>query len=213
MKKNRVMRFASVILILTLLSTSVISGTFAKYVTKEEGTDTGRVATWGFVSDYAEGEVEITDLFMTAYDQNVLGTADVIAPGTTNSASFAFKYAGQEAAPEVAYTFAVSVEGSTIDADIENNPNIQWKLDNGDWGEWDDLMTDIKTLSGDASGTKTYAAGQLPEGFADGANHTIAWRWVFSTSDAQDIDDTEMGNKAALDEVTVKITVTATQID
>lgn len=216
MKKNRVMRFASVILILTLLSTSVISGTFAKYVTKVEGTDTGRVATWGFVSEYGTNEVQITDLFKTAYDKNVQGTADVIAPGTTNSASFAFKYAGQEAAPEVAYTFAVSVEGSTVADDIKTNPNIQWRLDNGAWGTWDQLMASIKALSGDASGSKTYAAGELPTGFSKTtANHTIVWQWIFETANDTDQDelDTAMGNKADLDDVTIQITVTATQID
>lgn len=47
MKKNKFMRIASVLLIVTLLSTSVISGTFAKYTTEAEGSDSATVAKWG----------------------------------------------------------------------------------------------------------------------------------------------------------------------
>ncbi|MFR0985955.1 MAG: hypothetical protein ACLSFZ_04975 [Frisingicoccus sp.] len=44
MKKNRMMRLASSLLVLTLLTTCVISGTFAKYTTQAGGSDTARVA-------------------------------------------------------------------------------------------------------------------------------------------------------------------------
>ena len=50
MKKNRMMRLASVLLVCVLLTTSVISGTFAKYVTSVESTDEARVANWGFTA-------------------------------------------------------------------------------------------------------------------------------------------------------------------
>lgn len=41
---------ASALLVATLLTTSVISGVFAKYTTKAEGNDTARVAKWGVVA-------------------------------------------------------------------------------------------------------------------------------------------------------------------
>ncbi len=47
MKKNRMLRLASALLILTLLTTSVIGGTFAKYVSTGSVSDTARVAKWG----------------------------------------------------------------------------------------------------------------------------------------------------------------------
>ena len=47
MKKNRMLRTASALLVLTLLTTSTIGGTFAKYVTSGRATDTARVAKWG----------------------------------------------------------------------------------------------------------------------------------------------------------------------
>lgn len=208
MKKNKMMRLASLLLVAVLLTTSIIGGTFAKYVTTAEGSDSARVATWGFKAE--DSEIALTDLFKTAYDKNVQGAADVIAPGTTNSASFAFKFEGQEAAPEVAYTFVVSTDGSKIAADIEDNANIQWKLDTNEWGTWDKMIADIEALDGDES----FDAGELPAGFTANADaHTVAWQWVFNTSDAADEVDTAMGNKSTLDEVELVIKITATQVD
>ncbi len=244
MKKNRMMRLASVLLVCVLLTTSVISGTFAKYTTTASSSDNARVAYWGFQST---NSMDLTNLFSTQYikekvDSN--GTVksadgdDVIAPGTAGSASFAFAYAeigGTAAAdttaqainaPEVKYSFTVAVEESCAEA-IKNNKNIQWKLDEGTWGSWDDMITAIKNLSGsaDGSGTATYEAGNLPAAFSKSDDtHTISWQWLFETADdtttanvdemaAQDAIDTEMGNKAILDTCSIKITITATQID
>ena len=47
MKKNVMMRVASIMLVLVLMSSSVISGTFAKYVTSGESKDNARVAKFG----------------------------------------------------------------------------------------------------------------------------------------------------------------------
>ena len=220
MKKNKAMRLASALLVLTLLTTCAISSTFAKYVTKAEGTDKARVAKWGFEGG---STIAITDLFKTAYDKNVQGAADVIAPGTTNSATFGFTYGGAAGAtaPEVAYTFTVSTDGSTCERSIKDNPNIQWKLDGGDWSSWDDLLNAINALSGDMSGTNTYNPGQLPEAFKTAGTHTVSWRWLFDettpieggTVQNNDATDTAMGNATDLADVTLKITVAATQLD
>ena len=49
MKKNFMMRAASVLLVAVMLTTCAISGTFAKYVTAKEGSDSARVAKFGVV--------------------------------------------------------------------------------------------------------------------------------------------------------------------
>lgn len=230
MRKNKMMRAASGLLVAVLLSTCAISGTFAKYTTSANGTDSARVAKWGFQS----ATVTLNDLFKSAYDTTTDSTvksddgAHVIAPGTTNSGTFDFTYGGadidkngtKDDAPEVAYQFTVSTAGSQIAPDIKNNTNIQWKLDDdGTWGTWDDMIAAIQNLSGAATGTQRYEPGQLPEAFKKaGANtHTVYWRWLFDTSGndmvAQDVKDTTMGNRETLDEVKLQITITATQID
>lgn len=224
MKKNKIMRLASALLVLTLMTTCAISSTFAKYTTSTTGGDKARVAKWGF-TDTANSQITLNDLFKTAYDKNVTGKADVIAPGTTNSADFKFAYNTTDngaTAPEVAYTFTVSTDGSNCAEAIKNNPNIQWKLDTGEWGTWDDMIAAIKALSGDETGTKTYNPGELPAAFKDNTTtHTVSWQWAFekkanttATPDAkQDETDTGMGNAAALANVELHIAVTATQVD
>lgn len=221
MKKNKMMRAASALMVATLLTTSVISGTFAKYTTSANTQDGARVAVWGFKPT----TINISNLFKNAYDSTVKSgdehQCDVIAPGTTGRAEFGFTYNGSVDAPEVAYTFSVDTEGSLCSEYIENNPNILWKLDDGAFGTWDKLLADIEALSGDSSGTKKYAPGELPEAFKQaGANlHTVTWKWIFDenasnheTTANNDENDTALGNDATAG-VNLKITITATQID
>ena len=66
MKKNVMMRVASVLLIAVLMSTCVISGTFAKYTTSETGSDSARVAKWGVTID-----VTVDGAFATEYEATV----------------------------------------------------------------------------------------------------------------------------------------------
>lgn len=227
MKKNKMMRTAAVLGVAALLTTSALSGTLAKYTTQVSSEDSARVATWGFT----QSSIDISELFKDAYDnENVQGDnkTNVIAPGTSNSVKFSFTYAGQEKAPEVAYTFKVDTTGSSCAEDIKKNTNIQWKLDNGTWGTWDAMITAIEALDGNIKADETagtpddyYKPGTLPTAFpGKGENqHTVAWRWVFDenvedgTKANKDSDDTALGNKDTLDNVTLKITITATQID
>ncbi len=223
MKKNTMMRIASALLVLTLLSTCAISGTFAKYVTTATGDDSARVANWGFTTT----TMNISNLFANAYKYNetaaatgeestsVVGTssADVIAPGTAGSATFKFAYDGQEAAPEVAYNFEVSTTGSECATDIQSNTAITWSLDNGAYGTWNELIAAIEKLDGSEEGAKEYAPGELPTGFSASDDvHTISWKWDFA-KEGNDSTDTALGNKATLDSVKLVITVTATQVN
>lgn len=220
MKKTKLMRAALLLLVLTLITSCFVGGTFAKYTTSASSEDSARVAKWGFTAN--NSSVVLTDLFKAAYDTTVNGKADVIAPGTTNSATFKFEYNTTDngaTAPEVAYTFTVSTTGSEIADDIKNNTNIKWKLDNGDWGTWDQLLAAIGDLDGNKPSDR-YEAGTLPAAFEKGNDeHTVAWKWAFETTTtdgvdaAQDKADTDMGNAANLATVKLVITVSATQID
>ena len=218
-RRNNAMRAAGGIAVAAILSTCVVAGTFAKYTTVSTATDTARVAKWGFAND-ANSQLMMDDLFKSAYDKNVKGAADVIAPGTANASTFKMVYNTSDgaAAPEVAYTFSVNTDGSSCADGIKNNPNIQWRLDDGAWGSWEQAMAQVRALSGDPSGVKTYAAGELPSGFyGDGSQtagagaHTIAWQWLYG--DGYDKLDTALGNADELGQVAVKIAVSATQID
>lgn len=116
MKKNHTMRAASLLLVLTLITSCFVGGTFAKYTTKIAGSDTARVAKFG---------VELTadsTLFEKSYGEDDPGTPpgtlsvladnddDVIAPGTTGTATF-FTISGD---PEVDVQVTASLGAFTM---------------------------------------------------------------------------------------------------
>jgi len=207
MKKNKMMRIASVLLVAVLLSTCAISGTFAKYVTSSSSSDTARVAYWGFNAT----TFSIENLFSATYT-NVASNdqKDVIAPGTEGSATFSFK-PQNATAPEVAYKITVTATGTCPD-DIVNNTNIQWKLDNGEWGTFASMCSAITALS-----TDTVTAGQFDESWGAESTHTVSWQWLINeNSDAtntQNIKDTALANKTTLDSVSLTISIVAEQVD
>ena len=230
MRKNKMMRFASALMIATLLSTSVISGTFAKYVTSVTVEDAARVAYWGF-DQAAIATFELFDHGDVRIKSS--NTDKVIAPGSTAEATFAFGYTNATTpvvtAPEVDYSFSVNVTTTGTYDKLDANPNFTWYLQKGTeaattYGTVAELVAAIKNLSGDASGTKEYKAGNLPAAFTSAdEQYKIGWNWEFTTADdggtpedemaAQDAVDTAMGNMSDLNEIGIKIVITATQID
>ena len=227
MKKNKIMRLASALLVLTLMTTCAISSTFAKYTTSTTGSDKARVAYWGF----DQGANTTLNLFSKTYD-NVVGAEKVVAPGTSGNSSFAFGYTNNDGknitAPEVAYDLTVDVKTNPA-ADykaLDENKDFTWTLTKkkgetattvGTYQTVADLTAALKNLSGDASGTKRYTAGQLPADFTSAdETYTIGWNWAFEDNNktaAQDATDTDMGNAQTLDNVELTITITATQVD
>jgi len=230
------MRLASVLLVLTLLSTSVISGTFAKYTTSDSSEDSARVAKWGF--EATDNAVVLDNLFEKSYGTSGPGDGkyvlsanedNVIAPGTKNEVPFTFSYdtsSNTISAPEVDYTFEVTVDttGSNT-TNLDANPNFYWTLDGTTYDTLDALKTAIEALDGNKPNNR-YEAGKLPEAFygtsAEGAkSHTIGWEWKFENDadvpadDFTDEDefDTAMGNADSLENIYIKITITATQIN
>jgi hypothetical protein len=86
MKKNKFMRLASVMLMLCLITTCAISGTFAKYTTNGKAQDSARVAKWGMVITVT-GDNAFADAYdvgagvKTVVSQGATGDS-VVAPGT-----------------------------------------------------------------------------------------------------------------------------------
>jgi len=108
------MRAASALLVAVLLTTSTISGTFAKYVTTSEAKDEARVAKWGvelqvvgnlFGDTYSKKDANTitvnNDAEATVRSYNTTDAVDgddVLAPGTKNDDGFTFSINGT---PEV----------------------------------------------------------------------------------------------------------------
>ena len=107
MKKNVMMRLSALLLVAVLLTTCVISGTFAKYTTADDATDSATVAAWGIelsvtgddvLYDDAKTGNEVTALKVT--------TNALAAPGTYQKLATV----ALSGTPEVAYSITVDVD-------------------------------------------------------------------------------------------------------
>ncbi len=122
MKKNMMMKLASILLVAVLLSTAGIGGTFAKYVTTDETEDQARVAKWGvtalvsgnlYGAHYNDNNAGADANKVTLSTQNSVdasnGTDTIVAPGTKSDKGITIAIAGT---PEVANAVAVTKTAS-----------------------------------------------------------------------------------------------------
>lgn len=163
MKKNKMMRIASVLLVAVLISTCAISGTFAKYVTRVEGEDTARVAKWGILltvdGDAFGTEYKATDAAYLAADGTISVESSneekVVAPGTSsdNVSEKAVKYVATVAGtPEVATRYTLEGKGIkdvVLPAGTYKDYTNLVKAADGTWG-----YTDTFTLAKDYAPVK-----------------------------------------------------------
>lgn len=128
MKKNRFVKIATAMTVLSLMTLCVVGTTFAKYTTGSNAEDTARVAKWGvevstsgtlFGKAYATNGttnsdeiVAWTNSYVNAASAVSVDGDSIVAPGTKNSTGIQIKIAGQ---PEVNFkTTATSTAVSDI---------------------------------------------------------------------------------------------------
>lgn len=235
MRKNKMMRLASALLVAVLLTTSVISGTYAKYVTENTGSDEARVAKWG-VTVTANG-----DAFETKYEKGSDTEIDftvvtdpkgdgkkLVAPGTTHNLVTMTLSGKPEVAVKVEYDATLELTGWAL-ANGEVYCPIIFRVNNHDYKIGGDIPTgeQITTIDGLTTAVKNAIAEYNAEYDAntDLAEETevatpdVSWRWPFETTIngvLQDSADTYLGNQASIGNApTVKLTIktTVTQID
>ena len=190
------MSIIALLLVAVLVTSSSVSGTYAKYTSTFEGTtDTARVAKWSFkINDSAVTNSFDFDLFNTVNDTDPLAGSEtdvkvgsgetIIAPGTKGSFNIKLENASEV---EAAYT---------IDYTVTNNDNIPVEF-SIDGNNWTTSLADVTTP------VRVNMGGQ--------ANVTIYWRWTFTETDRDD-DDTLLGTNGSAT-ISVKADVTVTQID
>lgn len=225
MKKNVMMKLASFLLVGVMLSTSAISGTYAKYVTADEGSDTARVAKFGvevsvsgstFANEYAKDD----NSFTLAANSVVSCDSDenVVAPGTQDEMAAIEITGTPEVAVRVTYDATVDLNDNWVDEDgnfycpliiyINENPIYGLGFDSAEAMETA-LMNIIKDYS------KDYEAKTTLEDMAD-ENLAIRWEWPFSTGAENDERDTYLGDQAADGEhgsISIDVSATVTQIN
>lgn len=228
MKKNNTMRVAAGLAVAALLSTCLVSGTYAKYTTSKGSSDNARVAKWGveiaanggsaFSGKYAKDDVTFTKGDNAVVAQ---GSYNVVAPGTKGE----FKAATVSGKPEVAVRVdneaKITLNGWIGDA---GHPNgfycpLTFKVngkavDLSNCDSADAVQNAIQTAVHATSGD--YAAGTELSN-ANSAN--IEWAWAFENGNdeaakkATDEKDTALGDLAAAPTISIAVTTTVTQID
>lgn len=104
MKKNWFLRIGLIALVLTVATTCLVGGTFAKYTTTVSGADTIEVARFGFTA------TDATDALATpAATLNLFDNAATGATGTV---------AANNIAPGVGGTFYIVLDATTTDVDL-----------------------------------------------------------------------------------------------
>lgn len=234
-KNNALMRASGILLVLTLGTSCFVGGTFAKYVTENQGDDTARVAKWG---------VEITgdyDIFNTQYQKDdvdadgsitntVTSTEKVVAPGTTKTYDGITVTGVPEVAVRVETVAEVELGDNWTDADGNYYCPLEFTIGSDT----------IKGLDYDNVNSFEYAIKDAIEEIGKGSasegeyapntdlsqqniSTAVTWEWPFEgatgTEGSQDNGkDTALGDKAANDAdnaptITLSIKTTVTQID
>lgn len=235
MKKNRMMRLASGLLVAVLLTTCAISGTFAKYVTRDSGSDFARVAKWGvtveaesfnlFADTYKTDDTTAT--FSGNYSVDSADDEDVFAPGTKGTfADFAIT-GTPEVAVDVAVVATVEVSGDwLVDGDFYC-PIVITVGDTAICGlDYDDAADFADAIKAELDGKSAqYAPNQ--DLTAIDANFDISWEWAFEDADHVALDcncaagaqtdakDTVLGDKAVAGDlkIAIGVEISVTQID
>lgn len=222
MKKNKMMRIASILMVAVLLSTCAISGTFAKYVTADSDQDTARVAKWGVTVDVVVDGAFNTeyDADVTANDQQAQAIAksvvssteeNLVAPGTNGTLLSKAKITG---APEVAVNIKkvadLVLTGWAVDVTNDGQDNAVYYCPlviNGIKGT-DYASADAFEEAVEAS----LAVNVNCQPNADLAmDTTVAWSWAFTGNDNE--KDTALGNLADAPKISFTYTITVEQID
>ena len=221
MKKNKIMRIASVLLVAVILTTCAISGTFAKYVTSGNGSDNARVAKFGvnvaatgttFAKEYATDDNGVVGTIA----KSVVSTEDVVAPGTSGNMA-AFTLSGTpEVAVNVAFTGTLELGDKWVDSTSAYYCPIEITV--GDttfkgktYASADEFEAAVNAKI--ATYSKDYAANTNLSTI--GANApAISWKWAFEGND--NVKDTYLGDQAAAGNaatISLSVTATVTQID
>lgn len=231
MKKNVMMRLSALLLVAVLLTTCVISGTFAKYTTADDATDSATVAAWGIELSVTGDEV--------LYDDAKTGNEVTALKVTTNALAAPGTYqklatVALSGTPEVAYSITVDVDltlanwasGEADDpgtADVDESvycpivftvDGVEYKIDatNKNTGDLEAAIEKaiiIAIAGGDGSvNTKTYNAGVAVPATANEV--LIDWMWAFAGNDTL---DTVLGNAATKATIGFSLTVTVDQVD
>ena len=224
MKKNIMMRLSALLLVAVLLTTCVISGTFAKYTDSETTNQKASVAKWGVEITATEGqdneyegttiaEIETavtasTTISSTTYDK-------VLAPGCAIDFGSVTVTGAPEVAVEVEYTATLTLTNWTADS-AEYCPLVfvigtdEFHIGEGNISDVADLVAAVEEAI--ENKTAQYAANTELNGKNDLYVYCY-WNFEHVTDGPTQSNekDTQLADSGATIELT--ITCTVTQLD
>jgi hypothetical protein len=212
-KNKNTFRVAALLLVACLISSVMLSGTFAKYTSEYAGEDTALVARWSFTSDLlAEGTATVPaelDLFGHLYDTHINPTGIdgedeeryIIAPGIQGEFTVDFTY---DADVDADLTFDFTKSGNYSAVPAENGISgtaaapvpIQYSLDpnfNTIYYDLEDLEDNIIDVATNTTISKVspghYTIKDTVAGGAVTINKTVYWRWPYETTSHNTVDN------------------------
>lgn len=217
-------RLLAALLLLTVLSTCVISGTFAKYATEGSGSDSARVGKWGvtasvtggaFAASYAADDEDFTVAVNSVVSSD--GETEIVAPGTEGTFTGVALTGTPEVAVRITKTATVAVDnwsdGAAYYCPLYVTVNgTDYYGNDYESGEAfaAALASAIEAANGD------YEANTDLSGIS-GMNGDYSWKWYF-TANGEDtkqtnVKDTALGDAATAGTISIDVAVTVEQID
>ncbi len=242
MMKNKAMRIAAGAGVTTLLTMSVISGSFAKYITSGTGTDSARAAKFGvtvtangtmFASEYAKDDENVVGTIVKSVVSSGGESDHVVAPGTKGELLNATITGKPEVAVKVSYEPTLTLKGWEY-TDEDSNLSTEYfpiifKVGDKKYGvkgvkdstgvavaNGSSSIGELKTAVENAikGYSKNYAANTDLSGIGADGFVNVSWEWAYNGN--SDEKDTYLGNQAAANKastVELSMKTTVTQID
>ena len=230
MKKNRAMRIAALLLVLTMMTSCFVGGTFAKYVTAgTTNAQTAKVAKWDvvitpngtlFSKTYATDD---TSTYTGANSVETTETWNVIAPGTTKTMTDIVLAGAPEVAYKVTYTAELTLTNWLAKDGVAEYCPIIFTVEGDTYGipahlptgtvlthECTDITDLIAQVKAAINGTPIVCGPNESLSAVNVPN--VSWSWPFENTTANNENDTALG-KAVAAEISLKIDVNVEQVD
>lgn len=231
-KRFKSIRASMILMVLALITSCIVGGTYAKYVTSGTGSDQARIAKFGVVI------VGNGTAFSKTYDsknemgtvKSVLSTDSVIAPGTSGK-MISMSVSGN---PEVSVAVTYKGEFSIYNWEVMDEEVSKFycpliiivngrEIKGTSFENEHEFQEAVNTAIEECSGTyhvESFSSSGLKETIQV---PSVEWRWDFDGGDINDKYDTYLGNRACeasegvpnnkIATVCLSITTTITQVD
>lgn len=192
-RKSYVARLGALALALTLVSSCLVGGTLARYVSEVTGTAKATVAAWSFKANGQVATMNAIDLASTAYTDATVASG-VIAPGTSGSFDIELDGTGSQ----VGIDYTVDLKTGT---DIVLPDDFKFTVDN------------VEKTSAEMK-TGINVTGNIKQSSQENEMKKVikvTWEWPFGENDTTASNDTN-DNAYAGKTWTLNIVATGKQV-